>query len=155
MDVSIALTLYTDQKPVSGVNLDSLYYRIWLIVITGAMNTCFSVFRNAHLLWVRKSNFLFDNLDFDHGLVSVSHSVVSDSLMDCSSSVHGPEDHGSSVHGILSATILEWVTILFSWGSSWSWDQTWVSSTAGKFFTIWIIREALPWILENLPSSSF
>ena len=44
---------------------------------------------------------------------SVSRSVVSDSLppQDCSSP-------GSSVHGILQATILEWVSIPFSRGSS-------------------------------------
>ena len=34
---------------------------------------------------------------------------------------------GSSVHGILQARVLEWVAILFSRGSSWSRDQTWVS----------------------------
>ena len=44
---------------------------------------------------------------------------------------------GSSVCGILKARILEWVAIPFSEGSSWPWDQTWVSWIAGKFFTIW------------------
>ena len=34
---------------------------------------------------------------------------------------------GSSVHGILQARILEWVTILFSRGSSQPRGQTWVS----------------------------
>ena len=43
--------------------------------------------------------------------------------MDCSPS-------GSSVHGILQATILEHVAILFSSGSSQPRDQTQVSSTA-------------------------
>ena len=43
---------------------------------------------------------------------------------------------GSSVHGILQARILEWVTITFSRGSSWHRDQTRVSYTAGRFFTI-------------------
>ena len=56
-------------------------------------------------------------------------------LMDCS-------PPGSFVHGILQARILEWVAILFSWGSSRPRDQTWVSCIAGRFFTLWATREA-------------
>ena len=48
---------------------------------------------------------------------------------------------GSSVHGILQARILLWVAILFSRGSFWIRDQTLVSCTAGRFFTIWATRE--------------
>ena len=44
---------------------------------------------------------------------------------------------GSSVCGILRARILEWVAISFSRGSSWPWDRTQVSCTAGRFFTKW------------------
>ena len=43
---------------------------------------------------------------------------------------------GSSVHGILQARILEWVAIPISSGSSQPRDRTWVSYTAGRFFTI-------------------
>ena len=39
---------------------------------------------------------------------------------------------GSSVHGILQASILEWVAIPFRRGSSQSRDQTWVSCIAGN-----------------------
>ena len=43
---------------------------------------------------------------------------------------------GSSVHGISEETILEWVAISFSRGSSRPWDQTGVSCiTCGFFFT--------------------
>ena len=49
--------------------------------------------------------------------------------MDCS-------PPGSSVHGILQARILEWVTIPFSRGYSWPGDQTQVSCIAGGVFTI-------------------
>ena len=49
---------------------------------------------------------------------------------------------GSYVHGILQARILEWVAVSFSRGSSWPRDQTWVSCTAGRFFTTWAPREA-------------
>ena len=50
---------------------------------------------------------------------------------------------GSSVHGIIQARILEWVAISFSRGSSPLRDQTQVSCTAGRFFTVWATREAL------------
>ena len=43
---------------------------------------------------------------------------------------------GSSVHGILQARILEWVAMPFSRGSSQPRDQTHVSCTAGRFFTV-------------------
>ena len=49
---------------------------------------------------------------------------------------------GSSVHWILQAGILKWVVISFSRGSSEPRDWTWVSRIAGRFFTIWAIREA-------------
>ena len=39
-------------------------------------------------------------------------------------------------HGILQGRILEWVAIPFSRGSSRPRDQTWISCTAGRFFTI-------------------
>ena len=42
---------------------------------------------------------------------------------------------GSSLHGILQARILEWVTIPFSTGSSWARDWTQASCIAGGFFT--------------------
>ena len=43
---------------------------------------------------------------------------------------------GSSGHGILQATILEWVAIPFSRGSSQCRDRTWVFFTAVGFFTL-------------------
>ena len=49
----------------------------------------------------------------------------------------------SSVHWILQARIPEWVAIPFSRGSSQPRNQIVVSCTAGRFFTIWITREAL------------
>ena len=41
---------------------------------------------------------------------------------------------GSSVHGILQARILEWVTMHSSRKSSWPRDWTWNSCFAGRFF---------------------
>ena len=47
---------------------------------------------------------------------------------------------GSSVHGILQARIVEWAAIPFCRGSSQPRDQTHVSCTEGRFFTIWASR---------------
>ena len=54
-----------------------------------------------------------------------------------------------TVHGILQAGILEWVTFPFSRGSSQPRDQTQVSRIADGFFTHWATREApgiLVWV---------
>ena len=56
-----------------------------------------------------------------------------------------PRDYslpGSSVHGILQARILEWVTISFSRWSSQPRNRTPVSSIAGGFFANWTMRGA-------------
>ena len=49
---------------------------------------------------------------------------------------------GSPVHGILQARTLEWVAIFSSRGSSPPRDWTGVSWIVGRFFTVWITREA-------------
>ena len=54
--------------------------------------------------------------------------------MDCS-------PPGSSVHGIFQARVLEWVAISFSRGSSQPRDQTWVSRTEDRRFTVWATRK--------------
>ena len=48
---------------------------------------------------------------------------------------------GSSVDGILQASILEWVAISFSRGSSRPRDRTQVSHVAGRCFNLWATRE--------------
>ena len=53
---------------------------------------------------------------------------------------YGPP--GSSVRRILHAEMLKQVAIPFSRGSSWPRDQTWASCIAGRFVTIWDIKEA-------------
>ena len=71
----------------------------------------------------------------------------------------------SSVHRIFQARILKWVAISFSRGYSWSRDWTWVSCTAGRFFTNWakgIIffsliltnKEKISMKLRNLPKET-
>ena len=70
---------------------------------------------------------------------NVNHSVVSHSLW---------FPLGSSVHGILQARILEWVTFPFSRGSSQPRDWNQVSHVAGRFFTTRTTREGKPqWLL--------
>ena len=47
---------------------------------------------------------------------------------------------GSSVHGIFQASVLEWIAISFSRGSSQPRDWTQVSRTVDRCFTIWATR---------------
>ena len=49
---------------------------------------------------------------------------------------------GASVHGIFQATVLEWVAISFSRGSSRPREWTRVSRIAGRCFNLWATREA-------------
>ena len=50
---------------------------------------------------------------------------------------------GFSIHRILQARILEWVTISFSRGSSQPRDRTQVSHIGGRRFNLWATKEAL------------
>jgi len=54
---------------------------------------------------------------------------------------------GFSLHGILQARILEWVTISFSRGSSRPRDQTQVSRIGGRHFNLWATGE--PCLVAN------
>ena len=76
---------------------------------------------------------LFRNLSESESEATQSCPTICDA-MNCSLS-------GSSVHGVFQARVLEWVAVPFSRGSSRPRDWTWVSCIAGKFFTIWAIRE--------------
>ena len=49
---------------------------------------------------------------------------------------------GSSILRIFQARVVGWLAISFCRGSSWSGDQTHVSHTAGRCFTLWTTREA-------------
>ena len=99
---------------------------------------------SAYLLFktIVRGYSLTKNIDFKylycHVIYVVSQSVMSD-ICDHSMDYSPP---GSSIDGLLQVTILEWVAIPFSRGSSWPWDQTWVSCIEGRFSTIWSIRKA-------------
>ena len=56
---------------------------------------------------------------------------------------------GSSVHEILRAGILEWAASPFSRRSSQPRDRTWISLSAGRFFTVWAAGEGPSYWLAN------
>ena len=56
----------------------------------------------------------------------------------------------SSVHGILQARILKWVSTSFFRGSSLPRDWTLVSYIAGRLFTIWATKEACYWRITGI-----
>ena len=60
---------------------------------------------------------------------------------------------GSSVHGILQETILEWVAVSSSRGSSRPRDRTQVSCISGGFFTVWATGNLERTISTTVPSS--
>ena len=107
-------------------------------------------------------NFLILQLNWSYEWVSEwSRSVVSESLrpVDCNLP-------GYPVHGILQASILEWVAISVSRGSSQPRDQTQVSRIGGRCLNLWATIMSVkyvymhkfmdtglpfhPWLLSNL-----
>ena len=75
-----------------------------------------------------------------HVLIEVKVWVAQSCLTLCNPMDCGPPS--SSVHGILQARVLQWAAISSSRRTFWPRDQTWVSCIAGRFFTVWAIREA-------------
>ena len=116
-----------------------MYQVILLLNIKKFSSLPFSKTVNVRAAWGLFSNHAKINCFVN----SESHSVMSYSLppMDCSPT-------GYSVHEILQARILEWVAIPFSRGSSQLRDRTLVSCIAGRFFTVWVIREAPIYIIQ-------
>ena len=80
---------------------------------------------------------------------SVSRSVCSTlwDPMDCS-------PPGSSVQGILRQEYWSGQPFPSPGGSSWPRGQTWVSSTAGRFFTISVTREAPTWSISSIKTEA-
>ena len=93
-------------------------------------------------LWILLKNQACSNLPlYLHMPPSVSQSVLAAQSCPTLCDPMDSSVSASSVHGILQARILEWVSIPFSRGSSQPRDQTWVSCISGRFFTIWAITE--------------
>ena len=90
-------------------------------------------------------------IDFCHRTISISYKYVYLCIYIhiyervSLSVVSDPMDYnlpGSSVYGISQVRILEWVAIPLSRGFSQPRDGTQVCYIAGRFFTVWTIREA-------------
>jgi len=86
--------------------------------------------------WKQKSNIYYI---FNIYICAVLCLVVQSGLTLCDPMDCSPPS--SSVHGIFQASILEWVAMPSSRGSSQPRDQTQVSCIAGRFF-VWATREA-------------
>ena len=90
----------------------------------------------SYSLWGLKESDMTARLSTAHTFQSSTVCVCVKSLQLCSS-LCDPMDYilpASSAHGILQATILEWVVIHCSRGSSPPRDPTQVSCIAGRFF---------------------
>ena len=101
-------------------------------------SVCFCVFMSSFVLtWTPGIGFRVHPIpiQWKWKCYLLSHVQRCVTPMDCS-------PPGSSVHGILQARILEWVAIPFSRGPSRPRDQIQVSRIAGRFFTVWVSREA-------------
>ena len=91
--------------------------------------------------WGRKESGMTEQRNNNKHLWSLQYSTLND-----------PKNRsppGTSVHGILQAGILEWVTNPFSRGSSWPRDGTQISRIASWFLTLWASREALLLLLSH------
>ena len=78
---------------------------------------------------------------FESKSESVNHSVASSSFWP-----HGQSLSGSSVHGILQTKNTRVGCHDLPQGIFPTRDQTWVSHVAGRFFTVWAIREMFIWV---------
>ena len=94
-------------------------------------------------IWIRFYSFIAKYLQLPfYVLKSLSPVWLFVTPMDCSLP-------GFSTPGIFQASVLEWVAISFSRGSSWPRNRTQVSCIAGRCFTLWATREAL-YVLKYL-----
>ena len=98
-------------------------------VLLKLIHTCFKFFAEQNCISVISSMQFFPFISMHLYIISIIHSmkvlVAQSCLTLCDPIDCSPP--GSSVHGILQPRILEWVTISFSWGSSWPRDWTQVS----------------------------
>ena len=108
-------------------------------ILSGVLNSCCVFFLKIH----RK-----ERMTIGFVCLEVKWSEVAQSCptlcnpVDCSLP-------GFSVHGILQARVLEWVTISFSRGSSRPRDRTRVSHIGGRRLNLWAAREALVCLMDT------
>ena len=119
LEYSIKLSIL---KKISAKNVPLWRKEVWVNGLTGfsgTLSSCTPFVENVY--------FLID-------CCSVLCLVAQSCLTLCDPVDYSPPD--SFVHGNSPARILEWIAIPTSRGSSQPWDQTQVSSIAGRFFTI-------------------
>ena len=119
ISLQVYLFVYTGETLLKGREV--FMYSQFIVLICNSANN----FSSYHELLITKSE--------SESEVAQSCPTLCDPV-DCSLP-------GFSIHGILQARILEWVTISFSRGSSRPGDRTWVSHIVGRHFNLWATRE--------------
>ena len=114
ISLQVYLFVYTGEILLKGREV--YMYSQFIVLICNSANN----FSSYHELLIAKSE--------SESEVAQSSPTLCDP-MDCSLP-------GFSIHGILQARILEWVTISFSRGSSRPGDRTWVSHIVGRRFNL-------------------
>ena len=117
--------------------LRGIFPNLWLECLKSFLFPINFLFSSSTVLsWFFALNNLKDTWPNKSEIVSCSACPTLCNLMDYSLP-------GFSVHGIFQARVLEWVAISFSRWSSRPRNQTQVSCTARRCFTLWATREAL------------
>ena len=112
----------------SSLNTDLLSFHkpVWLPNWINQLHQCIQKMEICLYVYFAKQALRANVLFQRH--VRVCAKLLQSCLALCDPMDHSPP--GSSVHGILHARILEWVTMPSSKGSSWPRDWTWVSSVS-------------------------
>ena len=104
---------------------------------------CFLAWVNQHIPWYLLCSWAIDP---EKAFCSVCLCVCACSIARSCPTLCNPLDcslSGFSVHGIFQASILQWVAISYSRGSSWPKAWTQVSCIVSRFFTFWATRCSL------------
>ena len=112
--------------------------KIWCVCV------CIHIYIYHCCSVIKLSPTLFEPVDCSMPGTSVFHYLPVSEVAQLCSTLCSPLDcslPGSSVHGIFQASVLKWVAISFSRGSSWSRDQTQPFRIVGRRFTIRATRK--------------
>ena len=124
--------IWTNAELFYSLKLGQTWYYVIFICISLASG-------EADFIYLYIAVFIFLDIFISYNIRELYICACAKSLQSCLT-LCDPTDcspPGSSVHGLLQARILEWVAIPFSSRSFPFRDQTWLSCTADRFFTIW------------------
>ena len=128
--------------------LSYLHFFLFPNFVNKEKNAVGMLFSRQYVLW--PFFFFFTEIDWGHniyGSIIIKALRCAVSLVtQVSPSLCNPMDcspPGSSVHETLQASVLEWVAMPSSRGSSQPRNQTGVFCIVGRFFTSWATRESL------------